>query len=148
MFIAGLHKLKKPKGRFNFINLRNGSLLIDDTYNAVCDKTIILGIKYCLNLAKKRNFNLVAVIPNMVENGRSANRQHKRVSLYLNKVKLENLYIVGNNLEYYKKYLNVDYKEYPLADEVNIKLQKNTIYYIKATRRYKGPELVEKIASK
>jgi len=144
-FIKALKKIKKPKGRFNIIEIQNNSIVIDDTYNAVCDQTIISGVKFVIELSKKLKKQLVVVMPNMVENGASAEAQHKNVAKYLNSCGISNLYLAGDNLGYYKEYLNINYISVNFADELNIKQQDNTIYYIKATRRYKGPELVEKL---
>lgn len=144
-FLIALKKIKKPKGRFNIIKINRNSIVIDDTYNAVCDQTIISGVRFAIELSTKLKKQLVVVVPNMVENGNSVEIQHKNVANYLNSSGINNLYIVGNNLDYYKKYLSINYKTAKFADEINISLSNNTIYYIKATRRYNGPELVEKI---
>ncbi len=147
-FIKALKKIKKPKGRFNIIKIQKNSIVIDDTYNAVCDQTIINGVKFVVELSNKLKKQLVVVVPNMVENGTSAETQHKKVAKYLNTSGINNLYIVGENLEYYKKYLGINYKLDKYADELNIRQSDNTIYYIKATRRYNGPELVKKLRGK
>ncbi len=144
-FIDALSKLKKPKGRYNIIKISDNSLVIDDTYNAVCDQAIIEGVKFSIQLANQMNKKLIVVIPNMVENGVSANNQHNNIAKYLNSSGIENAYIVGDNLKYYKKYLKIKYESADFADKLKIKQERNTIYYIKATRRYHGPELVEKI---
>lgn len=144
-FIHGLKKLIKPKGRLNLINLKNGSLVIDDTYNAVCDETIIKGIEYTQSLSEKLNKKFKIVISNMVENGTSGDRQHKNVCNFINNSGLKEIYIVGENLKYYKKYLKIKFQSYATADLIKFKKEKDILYYIKATRRYKGPELTEKI---
>ncbi|MBP9759238.1 hypothetical protein KBD45_06080 [Candidatus Dojkabacteria bacterium] len=141
----GLKKLIKPKGRMNLVKLKDGSIVIDDTYNAVCDQTIIEGIKFVQNLSSKLNKKLKVVIPNMVENGLSSDVQHRNISNFVNKSGLKEIYIVGNNLKYYKKYLKIKYLSFSLADEIKFNRENNTLYYIKATRRYLGPELVSKL---
>ncbi len=141
----GLKKLIKPKGRMNLIKLKNGSIVIDDTYNAVCDQTIIEGVKFVQNLSSKLNKKIKVVIPNMVENGLSSDAQHRNICNFFNKSGLKEIYIVGNNLKYYKKYLKIKYSSFSLADEIKFKPENDNFYYIKATRRYKGPELIEKI---
>lgn len=146
-FILGLKKLTKPKGRLNLINLKNGSILIDDTYNAVCDETIIKGIEYSQSLSEKLNKKIKIVISNMVENGTSGDRQHKNVCNFINKSGLKEIYIVGENLKYYKKYLKIKFQSYSTADLIKFKKEKNILYYIKATRRYKGTELVERLTN-
>lgn len=144
-FILGLRKLIKPKGRFNLIELSNNSIVIDDTYNAVCDETIIKGIEFTQNLAINTNRILKIVISNMVENGASSDQQHKNICKFINKSGLKEIYIAGNNLKYYKKYLRIKHYDYPTADKIKFKKEGNMLYYIKATRKYLGPELVEKI---
>ena len=144
-FINTLKKLKKPKGRFNILKHKNGSIIINDTYNAVCDQTIIEGVKFAQVLSKKFNKKLIVVVPNMVENGESMRLQHKNVSNFINNIDFVSLYIVGDNLSFYKKYLKVKYFEYKSANLINIHSDSNSLYYIKATRRYKGPELVKKL---
>ena len=44
-FVLSLNNLVKLKGRLNILKGKNRSIIIDDTYNAVCDQTIIEGIK-------------------------------------------------------------------------------------------------------
>lgn len=144
-FISGLKKLTKPKGRLNLINLKNGSILVDDTYNAVCDETIIKGIEYAQSLSEKLNKKIKVVISNMVENGMSSDIQHKNVCNFINKSGLKEIYIVGENLKYYRKYLKIKFLSYETADLIKFKKEKDVLYYIKATRRYKGPELVERL---
>lgn len=141
----GLKNLIKPKGRMNIINLKNGSVVIDDTYNAVCDQTIIEGIKFVQSLSVKLNKKIKVVIPNMVENGISSEMQHRNVCNFINKSGLKEIYIVGNNLEYYRKYLKIKHTSFLLANEIKFKFENDTFYYIKATRRYLGPELVKNI---
>lgn len=144
-FLLGLKHLKKPKGRLNVIKLSNKSIVIDDTYNAVCDETIIKGIQYAQDLSKKLNKKLKVVISNMVENGTSSDRQHRNVCKFINESRLKEIYICGNNLKYYKKYIRVKYHDYPTADLIKFRKLEDTLYYIKATRRYKGSELVQNI---
>lgn len=144
-FLLGLKHLKKPKGRLNVIKLSNKSIVIDDTYNAVCDETIIKGIRYAQDLSNKLNKKLKVVISNMVENGTSSDRQHRNVCKFINKSRLKEIYICGNNLKYYKKYIRVKYHDYPTADLIKFRKSEDTLYYIKATRRYKGSELVQNI---
>lgn len=141
-FILSLEKLSKPKGRLNILKGKNRSIIIDDTYNAVCDQTIIEGIKFALKVAKRENKDLSLVISNMVENGTTVEAQHKKVALFINKLKVNKLCLVGSDLGFYKKYLNIKYKEYLTADLVDIIPDSSSLYYVKATRRYKGPELV------
>lgn len=144
-FILGLKKLVKPKGRFNLIKIKNKSIVIDDTYNAVCDEAIINGIQFAQSLAVKLNKKIKVVISNMVENGTSSDQQHRNVCKFINKSGLKEIHIVGDNLKYYQKYLNIKYFCYLTADQIEFKKELDTLYFIKATRRYKGSELVEKI---
>jgi len=141
-FVLNLNNLVKLKGRLNILKGKNRSIIIDDTYNAVCDQTIIEGIKFASIVAKKENKDLILVISNMVENGNTVEAQHKKVALFINKLKINKLYLVGSDLGFYKKYLNIKYKEFLTADLVSMTPDSSSVYYVKATRRYKGPELV------
>jgi UDP-N-acetylmuramoyl-tripeptide--D-alanyl-D-alanine ligase len=144
-FCNAILQLKKPKGRTNIFNGKNGSLIVDDTYNAVCDQTIIEGIKFATKLSKAKKRKLTVVISNMVENGTTTESQHKKVAEFINSSGLSLVYLVGSDIDYYKKYLKIDFKEYLTADKISINPSQNDLIYIKATRRYRGPELVGKI---
>ncbi len=88
----GLKNLKLPKGRLNVIQGKNGSVLIDDTYNANPEST-----KYALKVlndypGKRR----VAILGDMLELGKYSVRDHRNIGRYIKKLKVDLLITVGN----------------------------------------------------
>ena len=57
-FIQGLRKIKKLKGRLKLIQGAEKCLIVDDSYNAVCDESVIRGIEYATRLSKERQTRL------------------------------------------------------------------------------------------
>jgi len=104
-FVLSLNNLVKLKGRLNILKGKNRSIIIDDTYNAVCDQTIIEGIKFASKIAKQKGKKLHLIISNMRENGKSSTEQHKNVAIFINKRKYFDLKIFGDETELYKKYI-------------------------------------------
>ena len=89
-----LKNLKLPKGRLNVIQGKNGSVLIDDTYNANPEST-----KYALKVLNdypgKRK---VAILGDMLELGKYSVRDHRNTGKYIKKLQIDLLITVGNKV--------------------------------------------------
>jgi len=89
---SGLKSLKLPKGRLNVIQGKNGSVLIDDTYNANPEST-----KYALKVLNDYPGNRkIAILGDMLELGKYSVRDHKDIGKYIKKLKIDLLVTVGN----------------------------------------------------
>jgi len=88
----GLNNLKLPKGRLNVIRGKNGSVLIDDTYNANPEST-----EYALQVLNdypgKRK---IAILGDMLELGEYSVRDHRNIGRCIKKLKVDLLITVGN----------------------------------------------------
>lgn len=142
-FVLSLKNLVKPKGRLNILKGKNRSIIIDDTYNAVCDQTIIEGIKFASKIAKQKGKKLHLIISNMRENGKSSIEQHKNVAIFINKSKYFDLKIFGDETELYKKYIKKPCSTYKSCDEIKIIPSPDDLFYIKSANYYKGYKLME-----
>lgn len=146
-FISALKKLIKPKGRLNILKGKNGCMVIDDTYNAVCDQTIIEGIKFASKIAKEKNKKLHLIISNMRENGSSKITQHKKVADYINNCQCIDTIIFGDETELYKKYIKRACVVYINVNQIKLVPSKNDLFYIKSANYYKGYMLVESLVN-
>ena len=142
-FNLALRKLIKPKGRLNILKGKAGSIVIDDSYNAVCDQTIIEGVKFAMKIAKDKGKRLNLIISNMRENGNSKINQHKNVAKFINKCNYSSLVFFGDETSLYSRYIKntcITYKNY---SEISIIPSFDELYYIKSANYYKGHELVK-----
>ena len=147
-FLAGLKNLKRPKGRLNLLNGLNESLILDDSYNSVCDSGLIEGLKYAKQISKKYNKELNIIISPMRETGLSESIQHKNVSEVLNKLNFKSLTIVGDSAGIFKKYLKVDYSSLASSEDFNFIPTKQDLFYFKGSQFYRLEKSVEKILDK
>ena len=96
---TGLKNLKLPKGRLNVIQGKNGSVLIDDTYNANPEST-----KYALKVLNDYPGNRkIAILGDMLELGKYSVRDHRNIGRYVNKLNIHLLITVGNKAVDIKK---------------------------------------------
>lgn len=144
-FIKGLDSLEKPNGRLNVIYLKNGSVVVDDSYNAVCDETIIEGLKFAKKLSVKLNKSLNIIISTMRETGLSTKTQHKKVAIFLNNVGFDDLILFGDDTSLYADFLNKDCKTFKTIDDFDINPVPDCLYFIKSANYFKGNELVKRI---
>ncbi len=145
--VKGLKNLIKPKGRANIIELNNGSIVIDDAYNAVCDQTIIEGIKFASKIAKTKSKRLNIVISSMRENGESKIIQHRNVAKYINKCKFYKLILFGDDIELYSNYIKSNHVKYRSVADIVVKPTSEDLFYIKSANYFKGYELVNNLVN-
>lgn len=146
-FVAGLKKLVKPKGRLNILRGENGCIIIDDTYNAVCDQAIINGIKFASKIAIDENKKLHLIISNMRENGASKFAQHKNVAKFIDNCTYVDVKIFGDETELYKKYIKKACLAYNDVSQIKLAPNKNDVFYIKSANYFKGYKLVESLVN-
>jgi len=141
----GMENIQRPKGRLNLIVGENESIIIDDTYNAVCDESVIKGIDYAKRIAKDSNRRLIVIISTMRETGETEMEQHKNVAVHLNKAKPDNLIIIGDIKDLYVKHLKVEYLKYEDSEKVEIKPDNKCLYYIKGSQFFRMEKIVFKL---
>lgn len=90
--IEGLMKFPKPHGRLQFVKGIKNSILIDDTYNAN-PVSVKAGLEVLATQAG--NKNSVAVLGNMLEQGKYTIENHRKVGQELEKLKINWLITVG-----------------------------------------------------
>lgn len=144
-FVSLVGNIQKPKGRLNVLEGRNGCTVIDDSYNAVCDETIIEGIKFAQTMAKRKGKKLHLVISNMRENGQSEEEQHMNVANFLNTVNYDSLFVVGEKPELYTDHLKGEYSVFSSMEEISVSPSSNDLFYVKSSRYYKGEDFVNKV---
>lgn len=143
-FIKSLNSLKSPKGRLNIIKFNKNVVIIDDSYNAVCDQSVIKGLEFAIEYAKNNNLSLEIILSPMRETGQTKIEQHQNVSNFLNKNPNIKLMLVGENSELYTDSLSIPYTRFNTIDEITHQLEENTCYYIKGSRFYNLDKLVDK----
>ena len=146
-----INRLKK----FNFISgrgnqiIRNGILIIDDTYNASLE-SFILGIDSFLALSSKRN--KILVIGDMKELGSKNDEYHYKLGKHINE-KLPNIVLgVGSsikktiskisNTKIYVKHFKT---KILLLDKLKNKVQKGDAIYFKASRSMNFEKIINQL---
>lgn len=142
-FVKALKNLKKPKGRLNLIEGVDGCLIVDDSYNAVCDESVIRGLKYAIELANQQGEALLVLLSPMRETGESEEEQHRKVAEFLNGVDCE-LVLVGDDRNLYGKYLKRDFEKIDLADNFRA-LPCRKVVYVKGSQFYRMEKIVYKL---
>ncbi len=144
-FKKALSKLKKPKGRLHLLEGRNGSLILDDSYNAVCDSSIIEGIKFAQKLCKKHDKKMTIIISPIRETGNTKDEQHKSVAEFLNSIECEKLILVGDDGSFYLPYLKNPYEVIKSSTELELAPSSKDLFYIKGSQFYRLEKCVEKL---
>lgn len=136
-------KLSKPKGRLNIIPGRNGSTIIDDSYNAVCDKSVTKGIEYALNYSKKYGLNLTIILSPLRETGVSSKEQHKNVAKYLNKINFKSLLLVGEDSSFYSPFLKRLFNVLKESTDLKLIPESDDVFYVKGAQFYRTERCVK-----
>jgi UDP-N-acetylmuramoyl-tripeptide--D-alanyl-D-alanine ligase len=142
-FKKALRKLKKPKGRLNLIEGENDCLIVDDSYNAVCDESVIAGVKYAMNLANQQDLELLVLLSPMRETGESEQAQHRQVAEFLNNTDCE-LILVGDDRNLYGSFLKRKFEKIDMSESFTAK-PCNKIVYIKGSQFYRMEKIVYKL---
>lgn len=141
-YLLSLKKISKPKGRLNLLRGAEGSLVLDDSYNAVADQSIIQGIKFAKELSEKYKKKLVIILSPMRETGESEELQHKNVAEYLNTLRGSDLIIIGDDQKKYGKYLTCKYREISSSDEFKYVGSEDKLFYVKGSQFYRLEKIV------
>jgi len=141
-FVETLSLIQKPKGRLNMIPGLKGSLILDDSYNAVADQSIIKGIKFAQALARKYKKKLVVVISPMRETGETEEDQHKNVAEFLNEQPDIELIVIGDADKRYGKYLRIPYKNIISSTYFNYEIKGGELFYAKGSQFYRLEKIV------
>lgn len=141
-FVNSLQHLRKPKGRLTRLAGENGSLIIDDTYNAVCDESVIRGIEFARAVAVREGRDLVVILSPMRETGASEAEQHRTVADYLNTLDIKDLILVGEKSDLYTRFLDTPYRVYQDWTEFAYTPSPSTLFYIKGSQYYRLEKIV------
>lgn len=96
----GLENYKIPIRRLNLINLRNHSLLIDDTVNAN-PQSVKAAVDVLVEIGKAKK--KIVVLGSMLELGKYTIKGHKEVGHYLAKNNIDAIYTYGEEAEWILK---------------------------------------------
>lgn len=141
-YTKALEKIKRSKGRLNLINGINKSLILDDSYNAVADQSIIQGIKFAEEMSKKYHKKLVIVLSPMRETGETETEQHKNVAEYLNSLANVDIIVVGDESRLYTKFLTQKYKTISSSEEFTYDINGDELFYVKGSQFYRLEKIV------
>ncbi|PVZ71875.1 UDP-N-acetylmuramoyl-tripeptide--D-alanyl-D-alanine ligase [Pelagibaculum spongiae] len=94
IIVAGLQRALPVSGRLRPIELSDGSLILDDSYNANPD-SVKAAIDVALELAKHRQQKSLLLLGDMAELGERADELHYQVGVYARKKGLNGLLSVG-----------------------------------------------------
>lgn len=144
-FKIAISKLKRPKGRLNLLKGKNNSLILDDSYNAVCDTSITHGIKFAQKLCKKYNKKLTIVISPIRETGNTKDQQHKSVADFINSIKYEKLILVDDDGSFYIPHLKVQYEIAETSTGLELNPTAKDLFYVKGSQFYRMEKCVEKL---
>lgn len=141
-FVNTLNEIKKSKGRLNLIAGLRGSLILDDSYNAVADQSVIQGIKFAEELSKKYKKSLIVILSPMRETGTTEIEQHKNVAQYLNGLRDIRLVVIGDDSNLYGKYLTIQYQSFPSVEKFSYEITGDEIFYVKGSQYFRLEKIV------
>ncbi|PIR43652.1 hypothetical protein COV24_01615 [candidate division WWE3 bacterium CG10_big_fil_rev_8_21_14_0_10_32_10] len=144
-FKKALNFIERPKGRLNLIKGKKGSLIVDDSYNAVCDTSVIEGIKYAKNIAEKYNKNLNIILSPLRETGDTEQVQHKNVAEFLNKINTKNIYLCGEKSNLYSDCLTKPFVIFEDSSKAKISMSSSDLFYVKGSQFYRMENIVKKL---
>ena len=144
-FVAALPHLRKPKGRLTRLAGENGSLVIDDTYNAVCDESVIRGVAFARAVAAAEGRDLVVILSPMRETGASEAEQHRQVAEYLNTLDLKDLVLVGDKSDLYARFLTQPHRVYHDWAAFDDTPGPADLFYVKGSQYYRMEKVVYRL---
>ncbi|MDA8234740.1 MAG: UDP-N-acetylmuramoyl-tripeptide--D-alanyl-D-alanine ligase [Clostridia bacterium] len=151
----GLAKYKAPKWRLQVVKGINGSLLINDSYNA-SPTSMRAGIDVLKELASDKTS--IAVLGDMLELGAQSDPSHRKVGKYVAKKNVDYLYTIGN----LARQIALAAREGGMAAShiqsfasrqnalpvLRRKLNSDTVAFFKASRKAALEKLVKKLKTK
>ncbi len=141
-FVQALRHLRKPKGRLTRLAGENGSLIIDDTYNAVCDESVMRGVDFAREVAAREGRDLVVILSPMRETGATEEEQHRTVAEYLNTLDLKDLILVGDKSDLYARFLKKPYRVYADWTAFAYPPAPSDLFYVKGSQYYRMEKVV------
>jgi len=130
--------IKSPKGRLNLLNGINGSVMIDDSYNANPEST-----KYALDaLVSYPGKKKIVILGDMLELGNFEQTDHQKILKYLSSLKYPiSTILVGERFKLALSTANIDAKVFNTSRDVanaiqkkKIKISKNDIILVKGSQ--------------
>lgn len=129
----GLKQFRGVAGRMTFLNGKNQSLIIDDTYNAN-----LRSVLTAVDVLAKRQGRRILVLGDMGELGVWAKQHHEEIGHAAHRNGIDLLMTCGNHSEYSTKAFGASAKHYKnqeeLAQELLTKLDKDTTVLVKGSR--------------
>lgn len=150
--LKGIKKVKNIDKRLNVKNYKNNITLIDDTYNANPES-----MKYAIRLLKdiSKGRKKIAVMGDMFELGTAGKKIHKKLSLTLEKNKIDEVVSIGplmKNLYNELNNVNVNSKHFSCRRKMEKFLSghdfENSVILVKGSRGMKMEEFVKVIEDK
>lgn len=137
---AGFTKIKNEKGRLNLLLGKNGSKIIDDSYNS-SPPAAEVALDVLANFPGK---NKIAVLGDMLELGEKELEAHAAI-VALAKTKANEIYVVGNLMKKVSKGLKHfdSWKEVCDYFESSIQLKKGDVVLVKASQGIRLEKLVK-----
>jgi len=143
-----LKSFTPPIHRMNFINLRSGSVLIDDSYNAnpLATKT---ALEELAKQSKKLQKNPALVFAQMNELGRYEQSAHEDIGTLISKLKIQHLFCLGPATKFTIKSAGIGKyfeNQEDLYQAVSPMIHKSSyIILVKGSRSWHLENLVEKL---
>ena len=138
--IEGINSFEGIDNRFKIINLKNGNVIINDTYNANPDSTLnAIEMTSKIFPDKKK----IAILGSMLELGETSSIEHEKIGKHIKNYKFNQFYSYGNNSTDYKKNLDSNIKFIELSNHSEIKKHidlnsiNNTVILVKGSRGMK-----------
>jgi len=151
--VQGLATIKPIYGRLEKKFLANGTLILDDTYNANPD-SMKVGLSV---LASFRSNRLIAVLGEMAELGNEASSFHEAVGAFCHTKNIPFLFACGENAKHYgegaikagmpKEHFFWAPNSTQLAELVASQIQSNDIILVKGSRITQMEKVIEKLCS-
>lgn len=128
-------KIELPKSRFEVSKIDN-CIIVNDAYNSNF-ASLKAGIDEVIKLYSS-NYSINLIIGDILELGEYSQYYHEEIAKYLNSLHCINkLYLVGNEVEYMRDILNIDFElvEYGVLTKMllDMKNDDNMVYYFKAS---------------
>jgi UDP-N-acetylmuramoyl-tripeptide--D-alanyl-D-alanine ligase len=142
--IDNLQRIELPQRRLSLYRMSNGSLLIDDSYNANPESVKQSIDTMCVSGMNKK----IVVLGEMGELGNDAAKHHKEISVYA-KTRVDNFLCLGDSWRegvklYGEKGIVFSSKE-ELVDHVSSILETDTVILVKGSRSTKMDIVADKL---
>ncbi|MDH3327229.1 MAG: UDP-N-acetylmuramoyl-tripeptide--D-alanyl-D-alanine ligase [Gammaproteobacteria bacterium] len=140
----GLEYFKMVKGRLTFMQGKNGSVVIDDTYNANLDSS-----KAAINVLSEQPGEKYFILGDLFESGDHAKQIHQEVGQYAKEQSIDHVLTVGELTQFTTESAGASAKHFnsktELSEYLLPRLNDKSVLLIKGSRGMRMEKIVQKL---